>query len=214
MKTKDLSDRRFGKLTVLHRVENSRHGKAQWLCRCDCGTQKSTLAAVLIRGEAKSCGCTRAGLARERFTKHGQRGTRTYRIWVAMKTRCQNPARADFPWYGGKGIAVCDRWQKFKPFFADMGECPSADHSIDRIDNSKGYSPDNCRWATAKEQVTNSSIPRMLTHDGRTMCLSDWARELGIHGSSLHERLKKWPIELALSTGKVTRWNSPFKTSH
>lgn len=146
------------------------------------------------------------------FTKHGKRWTRSYSIWCGMITRCHNPNSKSYPGYGGRGIFVCDRWRKFENFYADMGD-PPADMSLDRINGNLGYSPDNCRWATAKEQRANSRTVRLLTFNGETFNVSEWAERLGINPSSLTERLDRgWPLEIALTTGKSHKERSPMRT--
>lgn len=119
----------------------------------------------------------------------------TYRAWSNIHRRCR---RQDG--YLGR-IAVCERWSTYEPFLADMGERPSAKHSIDRIDNARGYEPDNCRWATVGEQNRNKRTNVLLTHPetGETMCAVDWANRLGIQKSALHWRLKRWPLAKALT---------------
>ncbi len=202
---KDLTGQRFGRLTVSHRAENSRHGKARWLCECSCGNMKTVLAATLLRGESRSCGCLNAEVSRAVHTKHGKRNTRTYSIWRAMITRCHNPNTAAFRAYGAKGIQVCTRWRKFENFLADMGECPQG-LTIDRINGKCGYEPGNCRWATYQEQSDNSRTPNFLTLNGKTMNIRQWAMHIGINESTLRERLSKWPQEEALSTPKTHKY--------
>jgi hypothetical protein len=122
--------------------------------------------------------------------------------WVNMIGRCTNPARPDFHSYGGRGIAVCERWKSsFAAFLADMGLRPDG-HSLDRIDNAKGYGPDNCRWATKHQQMQNTRATRALTLGGRTQGLNAWAKEIGINKESLRTRLiRGWSIKKALTTG-------------
>ena len=135
---------------------------------------------------------------REKNRKHGGKGTPTYSTWEAMRHRCREGA-AHHPTY--EGLKVCDRWDDFTNFLSDMGERPSLGHSIDRKDNSQGYYPENCRWATKGEQNRNRSSNRMLTHDGKTQCLTDWAAETGLNRGSLESRLNSgWSIERALTT--------------
>ncbi len=117
-----------------------------------------------------------------------------------MLTRCENPRCEAYPRYGGRGIEVCKRWQTFENFLADMGPRPSADHSIDRIENDGNYEPGNCRWATDAEQNQNTRSNRLLTYAGRTQPLSVWAREFGIRRETVRERLKAgWDVERALT---------------
>jgi hypothetical protein len=130
-----------------------------------------------------------------------------------MKTRCQNPRTQEYPRYGGRGITVCERWQKFDAFFADMGVRPTKNHTLERINNELGYSPDNCRWATWKEQCSNKRNNIMLTWDGRTMAAPVWASLLNLSLSTLRGRIKQgWSDERAL-TEPVTDRNKGRRAS-
>jgi len=128
------------------------------------------------------------------FYRHGQAGkdrTTEYRAWEGMKTRCYNPASPNYKDYGGRGITVCKRWRdSFTAFFTDMGPKPSRVHSLDRKDNSKGYSPSNCRWATHLEQQQNTRFNHNITAFGETLVLSEWARRRGIEQTALSNRIK------------------------
>lgn len=149
----------FGRLLVLERAGSGKGGKAQWRCRCDCGTEKVVSGDQLRSGKTASCGCRRndSGPLASGF-KHGGAGTTEYEIWSSMKKRCQNPNCRVYPRYGGRGITVCERWSNsFEAFYEDMGPRPSKRHSIDRINNDGNYEPGNCRWATQKEQAANST---------------------------------------------------------
>jgi hypothetical protein len=147
----DLTGQRFSRLTVLRSAKVGHF--EYWICRCDCGTEKPILGKLLRNGNTQSCGC----LHRERFhhRTHGKSYTPEHRIWRGVWTRCTNAKAQDFKYYGGRGITVCDRWRAFENFLADMGERPTAKHSIDRIDNDGNYEPGNCRWATVAEQRRN-----------------------------------------------------------
>lgn len=132
---------------------------------------------------------------------HGMSRTSEHNTWKTMKQRCCNPNSKAFSRYGGNGITICERWKSFDNFYADMGPKPSASHSVDRIDGSKGYCPENCRWATPKEQSQNRAFVRMVTFQGETLCLTDWASKVGIDFKTLYSRLSYgWSIELALTT--------------
>lgn len=166
----------FGRLTVVFRAENNKRGDARWHCRCECGTEKVVQAWLLKSGHTKSCGCFNREVTAERHknpefqakflrakVKHGhtprddngkKAPSPTYKSWRNLKKRCNNPNHTDYKDYGGRGIAVCERWSDFRNFLEDMGERPEG-KTIDRKDNDGGYYKENCRWATAKEQRLN-----------------------------------------------------------
>jgi len=128
-----------------------------------------------------------------------------YRAWSGMRTRCTNRKFVDWAIYGGRGIKVCERWNSFAKFFADMGPKPSPRHSLDRKDSDGHYEPLNCRWATPKEQANNwKHRNRKLTFNGETLLLSEWSSRIGISRESLRDRIDSgWPIEKALTTPAV-----------
>ena len=153
----------------------------------------------------QSCGCLkreRAGESiRVRTTTHGMRRTRVYEVWLNMKQRCTNPRHDHYPAYGGRGIAVCPQWlESFEAFYADMGNPPSDDHTIDRKDVHGNYEPSNCRWATREEQTHNTQRSVMLTYQGRTQTAKQWATELGIRPGTVAQRARKgWSVDRILS---------------
>jgi hypothetical protein len=133
--------------------------------------------------------------------KHGGYGTPEYAAWIAMRKRCMNPKNASYQSYGGRGIAVCERWDDFSAFREDMGGRPSSIHSLGRIDNSRGYEPTNCRWETPTQQQSNRRSVRLLTHLGITLPLAHWAKRAGIPRATLAQRLHSgWSESRALMT--------------
>lgn len=196
----------FNRWTVLSLTENHKNV----FCKCSCGKVKKLLVKSFLANKTKSCGCFGVEILVKRSTKHGACKTKAYRTYRSVLSRC-NPkttVKAIIRDYVSKGITVCDRWKhSFENFLEDMGEPPSLDHSIDRIDNNKGYSPDNCRWATRKEQQTNRSTTRWFTYNGVTMSMKDWADKLNGCESLISNRIKMgWPIEKILSTPNTQPW--------
>lgn len=203
----DLTGRRFGRLVVVKRSAPhfSPNGKrsTMWLCRCDCGNEVTAFSQNLVRGRTRSCGCYNDEARRKRSRTHGETDTRLYGIWCGMKRRCHNQKDEGYSTYGARGITVCDEWRNSYEAFRDWAVAHGYGDglTIDRQNNDKGYSPDNCRWATAIEQANNRRKTLFVRHNGRYMPLADWARLTGIKYITLYARLKSgWPIEKALTT--------------
>lgn len=186
-----LEGQRFGRLTVIRRAAD-----AKWMCRCDCGKVSFAITTNLRRGNTKSCGCAQ----KESATKHGLVGTPEYLIWRGMRSRCRDAGSTAFRNYGGRGITVCPEWEDFVVFLRDMGQRPNG-CDLDRIDNNKGYSKDNCRWISRQRNLNNKRTNRFIEHDGRSQTIADWADELGMNYRTLNNRINRgWPIERALSS--------------
>lgn len=187
----DISGKRFGRLVAQHRVGDETDG-ARWLFQCDCGRTKVIRSKDVRRGATSSCGCISSENTTARNTKHGhaKRGRLSPEMmtWVGMMSRCEYRNGTAYDRYGGRGITVCARWRSFAAFLEDMGERPPGT-SIDRIDNDAGYSPENCRWATASEQARNKRNTLMLEHDGQTLPLATWAERTGINYGVLARRI-------------------------
>lgn len=177
----DIKGQRFGRYVVQEYVANN-----QWRCLCDCGVSKLVPSVELRSGRRKSCGCLRKEIAAENRTSHGYSGTPTYETWLKMRSRCTSPSTAQFKHYGGRGITVCERWESFENFLADMGERPIG-KTLDRIDVDGNYEPSNCRWATQSEQMNNTH--RSVKYQGKT--LTEWSKELGVKYDTLSYRLRK-----------------------
>ncbi len=181
------------------RIDKS--GNPSWwcLCKCDCGTEFWLAETSFRTGRTRSCGCLHDEELTNRNTTHGYCGTRTYRIWQAMRSRCRYPSQVGYKNYGGKGITWCERWDSFENFLADMGECPPR-LSIHRLDNDKGYEPGNCIWATRKEQARKTSQNSIHTFNGITACVAELCERFGANYRRVKCRLQRgWPIEQAFN---------------
>ena len=196
----DLIGKSFNRLTVEHRLKNSKSSRARWLCRCICGNRSIVTSSDLTSGHIKSCGCYNLENVKTINRTHGRSRTKVYEAWGNMRRRCYDKTNPGYKTYGAMGITVCDEWRKsFEAFYADMGEPPSPGHSLDRIDYTKGYSPENCRWATISEQANNKSVNRLITYNGKTQNVAQWANEIGISKSTMHIRFKRWSVEDAIT---------------
>lgn len=177
-------------------------GRRVWVCKCDCGNStRVSPASKLTRGNTKSCGCLRSMRASQRGTHHKSK-TAEYDTWIGIKKRCYNPSEPGYENYGARGITMCDEWRDdFEAFYRDMG-CRPEGLSIDRIDNDKGYSKENCRWATREVQNTNKRSNRRITALGETRLLKEWAECTGINRTTLAYRLNelRWSPDRAMST--------------
>lgn len=184
-------------LTVIRQVPAD---KTRWECMCDCGNITLVYGNNLVRGAVKSCGCLKH---RVRDTHH-KSFTRVYRIYAKIKRRCFSEDDGAYPSYGGRGITMCEEWRKsFEAFYTwSMQNGYSDELSIDRIDNDGDYTPQNCRWATAKEQSNNRRSCIKVTMNGRTQNLKEWCDELGISYKTVHQRINgyNWDAIKALTT--------------
>lgn len=196
----DMSGMKFGMLTAVRPTERRIGNNVGWLCRCDCGNTAIVPTNNLRTGNTKSCGCWKI----QRPMKHGSARnsgrTKEYNAWNSMLRRCQNPRHKNFNRYGGRGITVCERWRDFANFLADMGPRPPG-LTLERKDNSSGYSPDNCKWASYSEQNRNTRQSRYVTIGDQTRCLADWAKEVGLSVSTINVRIHRgWSPERAILT--------------
>ncbi len=188
----DLIGMRFGLLTAVQFMHRDSDYKQIWECLCDCGSTVMAHRGSLKRGNTTSCGCGRV--------KHGETASALYGIWQCMLNRCANPNYRQYADYGGRGVKVCDQWRHDFVAFRDyMGHRPTDKHTLDRIDNNGDYEPGNVRWSTRAEQLRNRRNNVMLTHNGETLCLADWAKRLDCHFTTLLLRLRKMPVAEALT---------------
>ncbi len=168
-------------------MRRGKRGLRFWLCRCDCTKMHLTQERYLVSGYTKSCGC----LKREASTKHGLSKHPSYQVHRGMMHRCYNPKCKAYPDYGGRGIAVCDRWHDVKAFIDDVGEPTTPKHQIDRVDNNGNYSPDNYRWATSQEQNSNTRANHFVTIGDTIRTVSAWARLNRIPLGTVFTRLSR-----------------------
>ena len=213
----DITGERFGRLTVVKYVETNKEGRAVFECKCDCGNIVSVVGKNLRTGNTKSCGCFNRDQSTKRIvalnTKHGSTNTRLFRIWASMKTRCGNKNTANYEDYGGRGIFVCDEWKDdfaaFEKWALENGYNDRL--SIDRIDNDKGYFPENCRWATMKQQQNNRRSNRLVEYNGEIHTVSEWAEMKNLRYDSLLARLNsgRYTVERALTEPQNERGKYP-----
>lgn len=192
----DIVGKKFNKLTVL-KWHSMNGEQSMWLCLCDCGNEKVVRGARMKEGVTTSCGCHR----KNRLIKHGLSTSNEYTIWWDIKRRCEDTSRKYYSRYGGRGITICERWQSFENFVEDMGMRPSKKHSIDRIDNDKGYCKENCRWTDSVTQANNRRGNRRFTYNGKDLTVSQWERELNMPSNNIASRLSNgWSFEEAITT--------------
>jgi hypothetical protein len=186
----DMKGIRYGRLLAIRPVGVS-GSQVVWEFKCDCGNTVQIKGATVRRGGSKSCGCLRRELTAALHYRHGMKHTAVWRAWASMKSRCLSPTHHAYKNYGGRGIGICEEWKNsFEAFYRDMGDCPKG-LSLDRIDNSKGYEPGNCRWATRKQQLRNTRVNRYATGFGKTLLLCEWAEIFGVRQSAIFQYLKR-----------------------
>lgn len=199
---KDLTGNRYGRLTVLG-FAYSKNNTSYWYCKCDCGTEKVISGNLMKSKHIQSCGCLSKELSSVRFRKHGQHGTRLYNIWKNMKLRTSNANCKESERYVLRGISICEEWENdfnsFQEWALDNGY--SDELTIDRIDNDKGYYPENCRWTTMKVQNRNKENTYKCKYKGEEKPLTEWAEILGLNYKKVYQRIyRHWDIERAFTT--------------
>lgn len=199
-KAQDVTGKRFGKLIADSFTGESKKNQGRmWKCICDCGGVTVVSVGVLNSGGCRSCGCIVSEIGKAwgmTNFKHGEghgRKTKEYRAWTGMKERCYNKANVSYPFYGGRGIKVCDRWlNSYVQFLSDMGRAEKL-QSVDRIDVNSDYSPENCRWASPKEQGRNKTNTKFIMVGDLKLKAIDLANEFNVPRNEiyLYERVRK-----------------------
>lgn len=209
---RDLTGQVFHRLTAQHYAyTNSKTGQAFWCCTCSCGGMAIVARSRLLAGNTRSCGCLHkeivAQICLERSRTHGFSNTPSYMRWKGLIARCTNPKNPSYQHYGGRGITVCAQWlSSYETFARDMGEPPPKKY-LERRDNNGPYSPENCYWATGTEQANNKRNNRLLTYDGMTCTLAEWARRTGIPIGRIAKRLSLgWDVSRTLTLPKDKRF--------
>jgi hypothetical protein len=201
----DLSGQRFGRLAVVRILSERKGERVVWECRCECGRIVNVTGHDLRAGHTKSCGCLQVERQRAGNLKHGMRFSAEYGIWCAMIDRCRNMLNKRYTDYGGRGINVAPEFETFEGFFSAVGPRPAA-HTLERIENSKGYEPGNVRWATRVEQGRNTRANHLLTYKGKTQPMAAWAEESSLSYDCIKRRKGLgWTDEQALSLPKGYR---------
>jgi hypothetical protein len=205
----DYIGKRYGYWLVKEYKGMDKYRHHTYLCQCDCGNEKIVALGNLKTGKSTNCGCKKLKkqMGNTWSKKHGMSFSREYHSWRAMLDRCENKNYREYPDYGARGIKICERWHDFNNFYADMGKRPP-NTTLDRIDNNGNYEPSNCRWATAKTQCNNRRNNTLITYQGKTQTLQQWADETGIYKNTIIMRIYHygWSVEKALTTpSKIPR---------
>lgn len=194
-KVKNLSGKKFGRLTVIELAGRKKDGHAIWKCECECGKECLVASNCLQSGNTKSCGCFATEVTIARSVKHEMRNNRVYHIWIGMKQRCLNPFDPSYSRYGERGITIYEEWiNDFLAFYNYVANLPhfgEKGYSLDRIDNNKGYVPDNLRWSTSKAQCRNRRTNFFVEYDGKKMTLAEAAELSGIKYITLWSRYSR-----------------------
>lgn len=204
----DMTGQVFSALTVIRKSTSTPSG-ARWECLCLCGNSTIAQRQHLLSGMKKSCGCG----AFSKVIKHRDSNSVEHRTWRGMIARCYSESNPRYEYYGGRGIYVCDKWRNsFVDFLSDMGRKPTPFHSIDRVDVNGPYSPENCRWATKKQQARNTRVRVTYTAHGLTMSLPEWADYLNVPVITLRKRLQAGHSFDLVFTDKNIRYGSILRS--
>lgn len=194
-KLKDITGHKFNRLTVVSRAENSKNGKAMWLCKCDCGNTLIVWGSNLRNGHTKSCGCLQKEKTTNRNLVHGKACTNIHSTWKSMTQRCCNPNATSFKYYGARGISVCEEWKRdFQAFYDYVSQLPhfgEEGYSIDRINNNGNYEPGNVKWSTRKEQSSNRRSCKYVYYEGEILTVAELSEKIGVSAKTLYSKIHR-----------------------
>lgn len=199
---------KFGRWTVTNNIPSRDKKNCFYECRCECGTVRFVRPSSLINATSLSCGCTTRQTNKILNTKHGFYYHPLYHTWQGMMHRCYNSKDPRYKHYGGRGISVCDYWHNVANFIHDNESLNYQGKTIDRIDNNAGYSPDNCRWITMKEQCLNRRSNILITYKDVTQTLCEWSKSLGLGYMFLYQRIRKQHLSVEEAFTKPHRVKS------
>lgn len=204
---KNIIGKKFTRIIVIKYLYSNKNKKRIYLCRCDCGIEKNIIGADLLNGTTKSCGCLFLESLKKRSRVHYLSNTYEYKAWANMKTRCLNKKGIQYKDYGGRGISIDKNWKNsFLNFYKDMGPRPTNKHTLDRINNNKGYYKNNCRWTTMEVQNCNQRRNKYLSYKGMRKTISEWAKFLKLSDGTIRARINYgFSIDKILSPNLLIR---------
>ena len=202
MDRENVAGQKFNHLTAVKPVYAGKYYTRYWVFKCDCGKEVESLLPNVKKGNTKSCGCLRKKVSSELHKTHGMTYSKEYYAWVHAKMRCYNKKDKEYKRYGARKIEMCEKWKNsFEKFYKDIGEAPEGT-SLDRINNNGNYEPENCHWATPKQQANNRRTSHFVEYRGEKLTLAQWSRRTGIHQENIRRRIDDygWSIHKTLTT--------------
>lgn len=195
---KNILNQKFGRLTVIEKLGSDKHQEQLWKCRCDCGQEVIVNTISLTSGNTKSCGCYKTELIQKLNYKHGQSHTRLYYVWQAMIRRCYKENEQSYKNYGARGIKVCNKWKKdYKEFYNwAMQNGYKEGLSIERINNNRNYEPNNCKWATSKEQSYNTRRNQYIEYNSEKITITEACKKTKIPLTNVYSKARRKQLTL------------------
>lgn len=188
----DITGKKYGRITALRIDGRNKAGEIMWRCACDCGAETTIASRSLRSGNTTSCGCYKRMMAKKRLEKHGMSHTHIYQVWCSMKGRCLRSSSKDYPYYGGRGITVCDEWKCFDAFYEWAMEAGYKDGlSIERVNVNDGYHPANCTWIRVEKQSENRRNTLKAEYNGEIKRVKEWSRLLGLNYNTVRAYIRQ-----------------------